>query len=203
MKECTISVEQARQLSQTALDPKFASMVYVSHDPSDDKNYVLKCLPNDERGCWKIPAFTIGDMMKLLPKSIPDRKNRPNNDYRVDLIMEEDEKYKFSIRRAAGDCLCGTYTHDNFKDALFDIFLYCVNNRYLSKSYYKKEKETTNAKIRNYLTPVTNTLALIREYKKELSLTKVESVRKTKLLNSILEMEDSLDESIKKLIKLK
>ena len=56
MKECTISVEQVRQLSQTALDPKFASMVYVSHDPSDDKNYVLKCLPNDERGCWKIPA---------------------------------------------------------------------------------------------------------------------------------------------------
>ena len=78
-----------------------------------------------ENHSWTYPVFTIGDLLEVLPKEI-------GNAGYMTLGMEvlyDEEKYFWKVLYY--DCAGSVFEEDELIDALFDLVVWCIDNRYI------------------------------------------------------------------------
>lgn len=212
-QEVTTISQSQYLINKMYLKHEYASKVYVAYkDTWIEESYTLKDNPNDERGCWKIHAFTKEDLCSIIPDKFGDGYSANihqtlDGRYVVDIENTDEVRYETNIR-------------DSIFDAILEIVIYLIHNnedfKYIDERYIdsekkkkdsekkfesfmipNKKKETVNEKIRNKLTPVKTIISLIEEYEKS-----CDPDKRKKAVNTIMSMKDDLQLSLDELVKI-
>ena len=69
IEEQVLSIEQMKHLQELGVDTSDASMCWVEGEDADEGEWNL-IIPNNFLLPYNIPTYTIGDLIKKLPKSI-------------------------------------------------------------------------------------------------------------------------------------
>lgn len=132
-----LSVEQMKYLRELGLDTSDATFTWVLY-PNSIKGDVIPTLEmwrweqiKDEQKKVCVPAFTLQDIIELLPRSIqpnPDEGTYYLNLYYYDLSWVVDY-----LNNEGDGSYVATTSDDSFIEAAYEMLCWCIENGYIKE----------------------------------------------------------------------
>ena len=135
-----LTIEQMQHLQKLGLDTRNATMALCMYGDDKDFNQVL---PNDQdlfERCVVakyIPAYTLQDVLELLPKEIKFAEKRHR--LRIDLEDECIYYYHETIDLMERRDKVFSYYGEELLDAAFQMLYWCIVNKYVKTN--KEDKQ--------------------------------------------------------------
>lgn len=121
MKNQVLSIEQMRHLRELGVDTSKASMFYVPKLQPKDEYCLLNVKPNPV--IPYVPAFTLQDIIELLPSSLVD------GHYRLFIAKDGNNEYYFQYIGAMD--VKASFKSCNMLEAAYQMLCWCAENGFL------------------------------------------------------------------------
>lgn len=131
MSKQLLSIDQMKHLRELGLDTSNASMQYI-----ENNNGTQMCIPTEiaryikdlEKGYIICDAFTLQDILDILPKCIEDKYGY---EYGIEILYISDcKKWEFGYSEAIDDDII--IRQDNIIDAAYEALCLCIEKGYIN-----------------------------------------------------------------------
>ena len=132
-KQC-LDVQQMQHLQELGLEPKETMLYWVVYEAGHENNFVTtkeNAMEVIDESCGMLPAYTLQDVLDLLPKSI-------GVEYIYDLcIFPESISYTQFIGGEINDNLFAVPINESLIDAAYSLLCWAIENGYVETNKNK------------------------------------------------------------------